>query len=96
MGLLLVQAHSRLAAALLQLRHGAGAADALEALAGLLEPEQGAQPKQAAEAADARRRLADARAMARHGLPDHYAILEVPRGATAEEVGGLHGRLFWL
>ena len=76
------QAYSRLAALLMELRHGAGAADALTTLAEL--PACSGSPSSAAEA---RRRLAEARAAERAGGPDHYRILSLARMATADEVG---------
>lgn len=72
-----LQAQSRLAAVLLQLKHRSAEADALEKL----------QALPAAGQADVAQRLRAARAAARiSAMPDHYQVLGVARDADADEV----------
>jgi len=75
----LVQAHSRLAALLADVKHSNSAVDILEKLQGLVKGSPG-------EAADVARRLGDARSAAKSGAIDHYKLLGLEHSVSSEEV----------
>ena len=74
-----IQAHSRLAALLADLKHNNRAVDVLERLEGLMKGSPW-------EAADVARRLCDARLGAKSNAVDHYKLLGLDRGVTSEDV----------
>lgn len=74
-----MQAHSRLAALLADLKHNDRAVDVLERLEGLVK-------ESPLETADVARRLRDARLGAKFDAVDHYKLLGLDRNATSEDV----------
>ena len=82
---LVLQAHSRLAQLLSELRHSSRAVDILERLQALTQ----GSPK---EAADVARRLREAQSAAKLGAVDHYKLLGLGRTVSAEDVGACLSR----
>ena len=78
-----MQAHSRLAMLLSELKHSSGAVDALERLQALTK----GSPK---EAADVARRLREARSAAKLGAVNHYKLLGLGRFISPEDVRACH------
>jgi DnaJ family protein C protein 7 len=79
------RAHSRLGGLLARARHAEGAVAALERLAAL--------PGGGGGGPGVAGRLAEARALERRrAVTDHYALLGLPRGATAADVRGAYKR----
>ena len=78
-----MQAHSRLAMLLSELKHSSRAVDTLEQLQALT---QGS----AQEAADVARRLQEARLAAKFGAVDHYKLLGLGRFISPEDVRACH------
>ena len=77
-----LQAHSRLAALLMDLKHNNRAVDVLERLDGLVKGSS-------LESADVARRLRDARLGARFDAADHYKLLGVDRTVCSEDVSAI-------
>ena len=86
-----IQAHSRLAALLADLKQHNRAVDVLERLEGLVK----GSPR---DAADMARRLRDARLSAKSEAVDHYKLLGLDRNVPSEDVsiacGPLHDDTF--
>ena len=74
-----MQAHSRLAMLLSEVKHSSRAVDILERLQGLTQ----GFPQ---EAADVARRLREARSAAKLGAVDHYKLLGLGRSVSPEDV----------
>ena len=82
-----LQAHSRLASLLLEVRCGQAAVATLESLLQAL-PESSRTDEQRTAWKSAQQRLQEARTAARRGQKmHHYKLLGLERGCTAEEVG---------
>ena len=81
-----LQAHSRLASLLLEVRCGQAAVATLESLLQAL-PESSSTAEQCTARKSAQQRLQEARTAARRGQKmHHYKLLGLERGCTAEEV----------